>query len=201
MRPNSRLLLSLVSLLTLLTAAAYAQKRMCPKPPPSPFKHDGQIITSFDSRAGGMRTTLQHPRPLVRGAEVYYLAATFMHQDPRRPAVPPTLDLILVSATPAAGLRAGQQLAFVLDGQTRSFGQNVSYRSQPTADGTTLESARITLSYAEASALTRARRVAARVGGTEVELTNNHLEALREIVSLMAPSPSRWQTDALSSAR
>jgi hypothetical protein len=200
MRPTSRLLLSFVSLLTLLTAAAYAQKRMCPKPPPSPFKHEGQIVTSFDSRAGGMRTTLQHPRPLGSGAEVYYLAATFMHQDPRRPAAP-TLDLVLVSASPAAGLRAGQQLAFVLDGQPRSFRQNVSYMSRPAADGTTLESARITLSYADASAITRARRVVARVGGAEVALTNNHLEALREMVSLMAPSPSRWQTDALSSAR
>ena len=67
--------------------------------------------------------------------------------------------------------------------------------------GTTLESARITLSYADASAITRARNVVARVGGAEVSLTNNHLEALREIVSLMAPSPSRWQAGALSSAR
>jgi len=200
MRQTSRLLLSFVSLLALLTAAAYAQKRMCPKPPPSPFKHDGQIVTSFDSRAGGMRTTLQHPRPLGGGAASYYLAATFMHQDPRRPAAP-TLDLILVSASPAANLRAGRQLVFVLDGQPRAFGQNVSYRSQPAADGTTLESARITLSYADASAFARARNVVARVGGAEVELTNNHLEALREMVSLMAPSPSRWQTDALSSAK
>src|ERR1043166_8973701 len=110
MRPTSRLLISLFSLLTLLTAAGFAQKRMCPKPPPSPFKHDGQIVTSYDSRSGGMRTTLQHPRPLGAGAEVYYLAATFMHQDPRRPAAP-TLDLILVSASPAASLRQGPQIA------------------------------------------------------------------------------------------
>jgi hypothetical protein len=200
MRPSSRLLISLVFLLSLLTAAAYAQKRMCPKPPPSPFKHDGQIVTSFDSRAGGMRTTLQHPRPLGSGVEVYYLAATFMHQDPRRPAAP-TLDLILASASPGASLRAGQQLALVLDGQPRSFSRNVSYRSQPAANGTTLESARITISYADASAITHARNVVARIGGTEIALTNNHLEALRELVSLMAPSPSRWQTDSLSSTR
>ena len=184
------------ALVVALAAAGYAQKRLCPKPPPSPFKHDGQIVTSFDGRAGGMRTTLQHPRPLGGGGS-YYLAATFMHQDPRRPAAP-TLDLILVSASPAAGLRAGQQLVFVLDGQPRALAQNVSYRSQPAADGTTLRSARITLSYADASAMTRARSVVARVGGADIEFTNNHLEALREVVSLMAPSPSRWQTaDAL----
>lgn len=200
MRPTSRLLISLFSLLTLLSAAGSAQKRMCPKPPPSPFKHDGQIVTSYDGRAGGMRTTLQHPAPLGAGAEVYHLAATFMHQDPRRPAAP-TLDLILVSSSPAAGLQPGRQIVFLLDGQPRALAQNVSYQSRPAPDGTTLESARITLNYADASALTRARRVVARVGAAQIELTNNHLEALRELVSLMAPSPSRWQADALSSAR
>ena len=200
MRQTSRVLFSVVSLLTLLAAAGYAQKRLCPTPPPSPFKHDGQIVTSFDGRAGGMRTTLQHPRPLGGGGGSYYLAATFMYQDPRRPAAP-TLDLILVSASPAANLRAGQQLVFVLDGQPRAFARNVSYRSQTAADGTTLRSARITLSYADASAMTRARSVVARVGGADIEFTNNHLEALREMVSLLAPSPARWQTDALSSAK
>jgi hypothetical protein len=199
MRLRSRLFF-VALLFALLTSAAFAQKRMCPKPPPSPFKHDGQIVTSFDGRSGGMRTTLEHPRALGKGAELFYLAATFMHQDPRRPGAP-TLDLILVSATPAARLRAGAAPVFVLDGQPRYMNQNVSYRSQSDNRGETLDSARITLSYADAAALTHARTVVARIGGVEVELTNNHLEALREMVSLMAPSPSRWQTADAQGAR
>ena len=145
-----------------------------------------------------MRTTLEHPLALGKGTDLFYLAATFMHQDPRRPGAP-MLDLILVSATPAARLRAGgASPVFVLDGQPRYLNQNVSYRSQSDNRGETLDSARITLSYADAAALTHARTVVAKVGGVEVQLTNNHLEALREMVSLMAPSPSRWQTaDAL----
>jgi len=199
MRLRSRLFF-VTFLFALLTPAAFAQKRMCPKPPPSPFKHDGQIVTSFDGRSGGMRTTLEHPRTLGKGTDLFYLAATFMHQDPRRPGAP-TLDLILVSATPTARLRAGASPVFVLDGQPRYLNQNVSYRSQSDNKGETLDSARITLSYADAAALTHARTVVARVGGVEVELTNNHLEALREIVSLMAPSPSRWQTADVLGAR
>ncbi|PYS97879.1 MAG: hypothetical protein DMF65_10740 [Acidobacteria bacterium] len=196
MRLRSRLFF-VTFLFALLTPAAFAQKRMCPKPPPSPFKHDGQIVTSFDGRSGGMRTTLEHPRALGKGTDLFYLAATFKHQDPRRPGAP-TLDLILVSATPTARLRAGASPVFVLDGQPRYLNQNVSYRSQSDNKGETLDSARVTLSYADAAALTHARTVVAKIGGVEVELTNNHLEALREIVSLMAPSPSRWQTaDAL----
>ena len=91
MRPTSRLLLSAALLTLLASANALPQKRFCPKPPPSPFKHDGEIVTSFDSRAGGMRTTLQHPRAL---GGVYYIAASFMHQNASRPGTP-ALDLVI----------------------------------------------------------------------------------------------------------
>lgn len=188
MRATSRLLLS-AALLTLFAATAFPQKRLCPKPPPSPFKHDGEIVTSFDSRGGGMRTTLEHPRALVSGAEMYYLAASFMHQSAKRQGTP-ALDLVLYSTTPASRLQAGQPLVLVLDGRPRAFNHNASYRSQPGGGN----SVRLTLSYVDAAALTQARRVSAQFGGGEVELTNNHLEALREMLSLLAPSPARWQT-------
>ncbi|HJQ33343.1 MAG TPA: hypothetical protein VJ866_14240 [Pyrinomonadaceae bacterium] len=192
MRSVSRLALS-AALLTLLAATVFPQKRFCPKPPPSPFKHDGEIVTSFDSRAGGMRTTLQHPRPLGGGANLYYMAASFMHQSTTRPGTP-MLDLVFYTAAPGAQL-AGQSLALLLDGRPLALAQKASYRSQPGAG----DAVRLTLSYAEASALTHARRVEAHLGGAGVELTNNHLEALREMLSLMAPSPGRWQTaDALA---
>ena len=194
MRLSSRLFFAVI-LLVSLASVAHPQKRMCPKPPPSPFKHNGQIVTSFDSRAGGMRTTLEHPRTLGSGAEQFYLTASFINQDPRRPSAP-TLDIIFYSATPTAHLRAGQNLVFVLDGEAHDFSRNARYKSQ--SDG---DSARVTLAYADASALTRARRVVARVGGVEIELTNNHLEALREMVSQLAPPPSRWQTADATSAR
>jgi len=180
-------------LVALAAPLTFSQKRFCPTPPPSPFKHDGQIVTKFDGRAGGMRTILQHPRALGSGTDVYYLAASFTHQDPRRPATP-ALDLLLVSGSPLAHLRAGQPLTFVLDGQARAVNQSVSYASRPDGAGGKLDSASIRLSYADASAITHARRVVARVGGAEVELTNNHLEALREMLSLLAPSSGRWQT-------
>jgi hypothetical protein len=187
MRSVSRLALS-AALLTLLAAAAFPQKRFCPKPPPSPFKHDGEIVTVFDSRAGGMRTTLQHPRPLGGGANLYYMAASFMHQSTTRPGTP-ALDLVIYAAAPGAQM-AGQSIALMLDGRPLALAQKASYRSQPGAGN----AVRLTLSYAEASALTHARRVEAKLGGAGVELTNNHLEALREMLSLMAPSPGRWQT-------
>jgi hypothetical protein len=187
MRPSSRLLLSAI-LFTALAPAALAQKKtLCPKPPPSPYKHSGRIVTSLD-RAGA-RTTLEHPHALGRGAEALRWGASFLHVDPRRPAAP-TLELLLFSPTPIVRLDAGG-LAFVYDGQPLAAGRNVSIRSQ---DGG--QAARVSLSYAEVVKLTQARRVSARVGASEYEFTNNHLEALRELVSQMAPSPGRWTADA-----
>jgi hypothetical protein len=187
MRPCSRLILSAI-LLTACVPAALAQKKtLCPKPPPSPYKHSGRIATSLE-RAGA-RTTLQHPHALGSGPTALHWGASFVHVDPRRPASP-VLELVLFSTTPGARLDSGG-LAFAYDGQPLAVGRNVSFRSQ---DG--IQAARVTLAYADVLKLTQARKVSARVGGSEYEFTNNHLEALREIASQMAPSPGRWTADA-----
>lgn len=193
MRRTSRLLLS-AALLTLLAATAFPQKRLCPKPPPSPFKHDGEIVTSFDSRAGGMRTTLQHPRAIGSGAEPYYLAASFMHQSTKRPGTP-AFELVIYTNVPSAQPNNAGSVSLVLDGQARPFTQQASFRSQPGGGN----AVRMTLSYADLSALTRSRNASVQLGGAQLALTNNHLESLREMLSLLAPSPGRWQTaDALA---
>jgi hypothetical protein len=186
MRKTSRLLLS-AALLSLLAATAFPQKRLCPKPPPSPFKHDGEIVTSFDSRAGGMRTTLQHPRAIGKGAELYYLAASFMHQSTKRPGTP-ALELVLYTNAPTA--QPGHAVSLVLDGRAQTFTQQANFRSQPGGGN----AVRLTLSHADLSELTHARNASVRLGGAQLALTNNHLESLREMLSLLAPAPGRWQT-------
>jgi len=193
MRRTSRLLFA-AALLTLFAATAFPQKRLCPKPPPSPFKHDGEIVTSFDSRAGGMRTTLQHPRAIGSGAELYYLAASFMHQSAKRPGTP-AIELVLYTTAPSAQSHNAGSVSLVLDGQARPFTQQASFRSQPGGGN----AVRLTLAYADLSALTQARNASVQLGGAQLALTNNHLESLREMLSLLAPSPGRWQTaDALT---
>jgi hypothetical protein len=187
MRKTSRLVLA-AALLTLFAATAFPQKRLCPKPPPSPFKHDGEIVTSFDSRAGGMRTALQHPRAIANGADLYYMAASFMHQSTKRPGTP-ALELVLYTTAPAAQPLGGN-VSLVLDGQARAFAQSASFRSQPGRGN----AVRLTLSYADLAALTQARNAAVEVAGARLQLTNNHLESLREMLTLLAPSPGRWQT-------
>lgn len=171
-----------------------AQKRFCPVPPPSPFKHSGQIVTSFDSATRRMRTTLEHPRVLGKGADSVYLSASFVHQDPRRPSAP-AVEVALISSSTALKYRDAHNLVFVCDGKMRRAASVARYQSRTEAAGMILEATRITLTYDDLLAITHSRKVAARLGATEFELTNNHLEALRELASLVAPSPGRWRAD------
>ena len=188
MRSCSRLLLSAI-LLAALAPSALAQKKktLCPKPPPSPFKHSGRIVTVLE-RAGA-RTSLEHPHALGAGVEALRWGASFVHVDPRKPATP-TLELVLFSPTAAVRFDS-DALALVHDGQALAAGRNVSFRSHEGG-----QAARVMLAYADALKLTQSRKVTARVGAAEYEFTHNHLEALRELVSQMAPSPGRWTADA-----
>ncbi len=180
------------SLLFASSAAAFAQKKACPVPPPSPFKHSGQIATSFDRSANGMRTTMEHPRSLAKGSDALYLSASFTHQDPRRPASP-TLELAFISVALAPKFRESHDIVLSIDGKQRSFMGATNYQTRG-GGASTIEAARVNLTFDDVQAITRARKVSARLGVAEFELTNNHLEALRELASLMAPSSNRWRT-------
>ena len=187
MRLCSRLFLSAIILSALVPSALAQKKTLCPKPPPSPYKHNGRIVTSIE-RAGA-RTTLEHPQGLGSGPAALRWGASFVHVDPRR-GVAPTLELVLFAPDPTVRLNAGS-LAFVYDGQPLAVGRNVSFRSQGG-----VQAALVALPYADVLKLTQARKVSAHVGAADYEFTNNHLEALRELVSQMAPPPGRWTADA-----
>lgn len=190
MRLSSRLFLSTL-LLFVLSSHGLSQKRFCPVPPPSPFKHSGRIVTSLDRSIKRMRTTLEHPRALGKGTEGLYFAASFVHHDPRRPATP-SVELVFASSSPVARYQDSHNLVLFCDGRQLAVNQKASYKSQTGEGRAALEATRISLSYSDVLAITRSRKVSARLGATDFEFTNNHLEALRELVSLIAPPAGRW---------
>ena len=191
MSSKSRLVLCTALILLTHTAAAAQKKLLCPAPPPSPFKHSGQIVTSFDP-SSGMRTTLEHPRPFGDGG--LYLAATFVHQDPRR-AARRTMDLIIVSTSKAQRYRDAHDIVLVIDGRAVPLVAPARYQWRGGGQGVVLESVRVTLSQADVNALAGARKVAARLNGAEFELTKNHVESLREMATLMGGSTQRWRAE------
>ncbi|HEV2707352.1 MAG TPA: hypothetical protein VGV59_15650 [Pyrinomonadaceae bacterium] len=173
--------------------AGFAQKKtLCPAPPPSPYKHNARIVTGFDARTNLMRTTLEHPRAISHGNSVVYLSAAFVHQDPKRP-VKPTLDVAFARSSREPRSLRSHDLALICDGRSASFIGAARFQSRRDAHGMAQDAAIVTLSYEELLNVTRAQKVVARIGGEEFELTRNHLEALRELASLMGPPPSRWR--------
>ena len=183
------------ALLLLIGADAFAQKKkFCVAAPPSPFKHSGQIVTSFDSAARGMRTTLEHPRPLGGSHETVYLMASFVHRDPRL-GVRPTVELSLVSALKTQKYHNSHDVVLVGDGRPVPLSAAARYQSRPGDQGMIFEVFKLSLSATDLAGVTGARRVTARVGGEEFELTQNHLEALREMASLLGGAPKGWRTE------
>lgn len=163
--------------------------------PPSPFKHSGQIVTTFDAAAGGMKTALEHPRPLGGAQGSIYLGATFVHPDPRR-VTRPTFELALLSSSKGERFRGSHQVVLVADGRPVPVAAAANYRSRSAGQGTVLELVSVTLPLDDLSSLTGARRVTTRVGGEEFELTENHLEALREFASLIGGTSKKgWRTE------
>jgi hypothetical protein len=174
----------LVAILLAFASTGFAQK-FCTVAPPSPFKHSALIVTSYDQRARRMKTTLEHPNAMANGLHLY---ASFFYQDARL-RTPPMIDIIFIAASKKPLFREAHDLSLMADGNLWPLTSTPAYYTEGGPNGTTLEKTKITLSYTELLALIKARRVRARLGATEFELSNNHLESLREIAMLMAPPP------------
>lgn len=172
----------LLAILVTFSATGFAQK-YCTAPPPSPFKHNALIVTSFDQRAGRMKTTLEHPRSLGDGV---YLAASFFYQDRRLRSIP-TIDVFFLAPSKKPKYREFHDLSLFTDNVPLPTAGEPQYSTASADKGLTVEKIKITLTYSGLVGLIRARRVTARLGATEFELSNNHLESLREIASLMSP--------------
>ena len=181
MIPLKRIPLLCVLLLT-FSATGLAQK-FCTVSPPSPFHHNALIVTSFDASTGRMKTTLEHPHSIGDGL---YMRAAFFYQD-RRLRTPPTIDIYFVTASKKPRYNEVHDLSILADGRALQSVGGEQYFTEHGERTTTVEKMRLTLTYASLVTLTKAQRVTVRLGSTKVELSNNHLESLREIASMMMP--------------
>ena len=178
--------ISLVAIFLFACAATgYAQKS-CPVAPPSPFRHNALIVTRLDPKTKQVKAIMQHPRSLSSGGDPVYLSAEFAYQDPRR-GVKPTIEIAFTSLSKLPRFEFAHALTLLIDGQPWPVASPAQYSSKKQSDGQVLETTRVTLTYDSLINLIQARRVSAQLGMTKFELTNNHLEALREIANMMMP--------------
>jgi hypothetical protein len=175
----------LVAIFLLTFAGINYGQRMCPVPPPSPFRHNAQIVTRQDPKTKQWKVFMQHPKSLTAGDPVY-LAADFAFQDPRL-RTKPTVDISFVSMSKNPRFEFSHSLSLLIDGQPWPMASPVQYFSQKQSGGIYLETTKVTLTYESLVNLIQGKRVMAQLGMTKFELTNNHLEALREVANMMVP--------------
>lgn len=175
----------ITAILLVFAGIAYGQKS-CPVPPPSPFRHNAQIVTRQDPKTKQWKVYMQHPKSLTGGGDPVYLAADFAFQDPRL-KVKPTVDISFVSMSKMPRFEFRHALSLLIDGQPWPLAAPVQYTSKKQSDGIFLETTKVTLTYDSLVSLIRGQKVAAQLGMTRFELSNNHLEALREIANMMMP--------------
>ena len=183
MIPLKRIPLLLAIFLT-FTATGFAQK-FCTVSPPSPFKHNALIVTSYDQQTRRMKTLLDHPNTLSGGLRLY---ASFFYPDSRLRSTP-MVDIFFVFAAKQPKYRDSHDLSITADGNAWPISSVAQYSTEHGERGTTIEKTKITLTYSSLQSLLKSKRVRARLGATEFELTNNHLESLRELAVLMTPPP------------
>jgi hypothetical protein len=176
----------LIAVLLLAFAGINYAQRACPVPPPSPFRHNAQIVTRQDPKTKAWKVYMQHPRSLTGGGDPVYLAADFAFQDPRL-RTKPTIDISFVSMSKMPRFEFSHALSLLIDGEPWPMASPVQYSSKKQSDGIYLETTKVTLTYDSLINLIQGRRVSAQLGITKFELSNNHLEALRELANMMMP--------------
>ncbi len=158
--------------------------RSCPIPPPSPYRHNALIATRFDRATGEMRTVLEHPSAVeTSGRGMLYLAASFAHSGW---SAPPSIELTFVSVSSATHYHDSHALTVFTDDNSTQLAPPRYMTS--TRDGRTYEAVQTTLPFSNLLEITTAQAVRVRIGASEFALTDNHLEALRELTSLMRPA-------------
>ncbi|MGB7921905.1 MAG: hypothetical protein WCF57_01540 [Pyrinomonadaceae bacterium] len=185
--PRPRIILLAVAFILACSISGFAQKRFCEIPPPSPFKHNALIVTRYDKPTKRMKTVLEHPVSLGHAAgETLYLSASFFFSDPKL-RMRPMLDIHLISVSKEPKLRNSRDLSLLADYARLPLVGPTQYQSGKTEKGLVQEVLTATITYDTLFNLIRSKRVTAQLGSAQLELTNNHLESLREVASLMVP--------------
>ncbi len=188
---TSTKLLSCALLLLCFVGVSRAQNKACPIPPPSPYKHTAYIATRYDETANVMRTVLEHPLVLGDAAQPVYLSASFAYgkeaKNDSRFAPRTVVNLALISVAAAPRFRQSHALRLFADGHEQPTLAAERYLTQTDELNRTIEFMQISLSVATLRALTQGKRVEAKLGAERFTLTENHLEALRDLLSLTRP--------------
>ena len=178
--------LYLCALAACLTSAAAAQGgRAAAVPAPREFRHRGTIWMEYHPASGFGSVDL---RPLrVAEDPPLTLSAVFVHKGERLTAPPAQVSLALRVWSSRPRFAGVREIAFVLDGSQRITAGPVLRQQADTVGGVT-ETIALRMPAAVFLRVVNARQAALRIGGTQVSLGEDVLEALRDFASRMEPA-------------
>jgi hypothetical protein len=151
---------------------------------PSPFKHKADITSRIDERSHRMKTVLEYP-DFDGGGNGFTIYAAFYHQDVKL-AVMPTVDLTFLFASTQSTSHHASDLSLSVNDRPLALVGPIQFTSQK-GHKTAIDAARITITYDKLLEITRGRRAEVRLGSTSHRLTEDNLEALRELASMLEP--------------
>ena len=153
----------------------------------SPYKHTANIVSRYDEHARHMKTVLEYPKfdGMGNGFTIY---ATFYHHDVKLGT--PTVDLYFLFASPQSSSQHARDLGLNINGRPLALTGPIQFASQ-TENHMTIEQARINITYEKLLEITSGQKAEVRLGSASRRLSEDNLEALRELASLLAPY-SQW---------
>ncbi len=145
-------------------------------------KHSASITCKFDQRARSMRTVLEYPEYEGDGLSIY---ATFYHHDMKL-GYTPSVELTFLFGSKQSSASHARDLRISLNGQPFALPGAVQYFSEKEGH-VSVEAARITITYEKLLELVNGRRAEVQLGGTSRKLSNDNIEALRDLSYQLAP--------------
>jgi hypothetical protein len=148
----------------------------------SPYKHTANIASRYDEHARSMETILEYPNFDGGGFSIY---AAFYNHDVKL-GYTPTVDLTFLFGSSQSLSQHARDLSLSVNGQPMALAGPVQFVSHKEHNAT-IDAVRITLTYEKLLELTSGRKAEVRFGSTSHKLSEDNLEALRELASMLAP--------------
>jgi hypothetical protein len=150
----------------------------------SPYKHTASIASRYDDHTHRMKTVLEYPN-FDGGGDGFTIYAAFYHHDVKL-GFTPTIDLTFLFTSQQSSGQHARDLSLSVNGRPLAFNGPVRFVSQKDRH-LAIDTASITITYENLLELTSGRKTEVRLGSTSHKLTEDNLEALRELASLLAP--------------
>ena len=170
----------LLVLFLFLAAGAIAQE------PSSKFKHDGKIEVLFDEKKNETTIRLNEMKIFESESETLSIIVVGSFEGKKQTGSPSELLFVLNASSKQRRYQIEPQITVTADGEVIRTRQMKNYGAR-NDKGQIIEPLLTMMPYEIVVKMANAKKVTLKIGTTDYEMTANNLEALRDVVSRLAP--------------